>query len=232
MVRILPFCIFDNPMKRFLICLIVYLLCASPTYADYGRLYHLFKTRITTKDSVFTTYAVIVGEIGHLSDSSLQAYKKNPELFKELINFRMLRTPADTIDLYAQIIRVQHDEARIALLPQDTHSKISWKQVIEITLLQYVDADYTYKMIYSDVMSTDAGWLTWKIAKTEKFGDSNCFYTALIFNKPDDNTRQVIDRARKLFARLYHEETSAEEIEHMRRLLRKARIVVYGMCTC
>jgi hypothetical protein len=218
-------------MRKLLICLPL-LLFATASFADIPKIFHVIKASIKTNNKNYVSYALIIGEFAFHDDSLLHEYKSNPKEFTKIIQNRRRQDNYDSLSLYAQIFKIKNQD--VVLLPEDRETKIAWKDVKEIDLIEYLSGYYTGPLVYSETISSDSVWLTWKVTYTEQVKDESgmCYYTALYFNKPDTVSKRVVKAAPHMISKFHTGELSEKERIQFRKRLRKLRIVIFGMCSC
>jgi hypothetical protein len=205
----------------------------SVAHADVPKVFHVIKAKIKSNNKSYVTYALVVGELNHY-DSMIRVYKKDSKRFT--LEVKQLMIWNDSLSLYSKIFRVK--EKNLILLPKDKESKISLMEIQDIVLIEYFPSEYAGGQVFTNVLSSDSTWVSWKVSQTENFGTTGdsgiCGFTVLYFNKPDNISKAVVktfestirDREEKSIR------ISEEEIDIIKERLRKLRIVVLYYCGC
>lgn len=221
-----------SSMKKYLNFLFL-VFFISVAHADVPKVFHVIKVNIKSSNKSYVSYALVVGELNHY-DSMISVYKKNSKRFTEEVNRLMERY--DSISLYSQIFRVM--EKGLILLPKDKESKIALKEIQEIALMEYLPSEYAGGQVFTNVLSSDSTWVSWKVAQTENFGTVGasgiCGFTMLYFNKPDNISKAVVKNFESSIRGREEESIliSEEAIDKIKERLRKLRIVVLYYCGC
>jgi hypothetical protein len=219
-------------MKKYLPLLFL-VLFISVAHADVPKVFHVIKAKIKSNNKSYVTYALVVGELNHY-DSLIKVYKKDSKRFTEEVN--RLMNHYDSISLYSQIFRVR--EKNLILLPKDKESKIALTEIQDIALMEYFPSAYAGGQVFTNVLSSDSTWVSWKISQTEYFetvgGSGVCGFTMLYFNKPDNISKAAVKNFESIIRgreeKFIH--ISKEEIDKIKEQLRKLRIVVLYHCGC
>ena len=223
-------------LKKSCLALVV-VLFVTTAHADIPKTFHLIKARIKTDTESFIRYAVIIGELpldDYVPDSVFNFYKKNPKVFTEMVNSKMGLNNHDTISLYPQFFRVR--EYGLLLLPEDQETKIARNQIREIAPLEYIKWKEFNSLIFTEILSSDSSWVTWKPAEVGSFsgwkGGLPCGALVLYFNKPDDISKAVVEKVRAAFNMSGGRAPDPAEIVKLRKRLRKLRVIIYYGCNC
>jgi hypothetical protein len=220
-------------MKKYLPALLL-VLTISVTHAHVPKVFHVIKAKITSDGKSYVTYALILGELDHY-DSILRVYKKDSKRFTSEVKQLMIGIRRDSLSLYSQIFRVR--EKQVILLPKDKELKIPLKEIQEIVLIEYFPSEHAGGLVFTDVLSSDSTWVSWRVSQSENFGTAGdsgiCEFAILYFNKPDNISKAVVKQFELTMRR--REESiriSKEEIDKIKERLRKLRIVVLNYCGC
>ena len=214
-----------------------FVLFVLTAHASGEKTEHVVKVKVKWNNKIFVSYALVKGEFFYYSDSLLQVYRTSPKIFTKAVNDAMNIHQVDTISFYSQVYQIK--EEGIILLPKDKELKIARSQIEEMEFIKYLPSEHWEEQVFSEILSSDSTWLSWKIADKEFFSSGGtsgmCGHTIFYFNKPDDASHALVKRFRAAVDREQHNDAVPAlpgEVDKFRKRFRKFRIVVIYYCGC